>query len=350
MRPIRTFLAVLSLSAACVGGQTPSRELVDARAAYARASQSAAATEARADLAAARRALRDAEHAYSMSSSRERHLAVLAKRHALLAIERAQARVAEREAELARIASLRRADEAARAAEAARAEAEAARQQAQSEAAQREAAQQQADVARMTLEQTEKELADTRSKLAAQGTNLDERAPLLQERETALQAQLDKLRAERDTAQEARNEAERQRDQALAQVRTIATVTEEDRGMVITLPGEVMFRTNEARLLRHARTKLDDLAEALQHLDPNQSFVIEGHTDARGSAAYNRRLSRLRANAVRAYLVKRGVDPDRIVARGVGEEEPVASNADAEGRANNRRVEIVVSPSVVTRR
>ena len=108
-----------------------------------------------------------------------------------------------------------------------------------------------------------------------------------------------------------------------------------------------MFRSGSARLLPHAKDKLDDLASALNKLDDEQTFVIEGHTDARGSAAFNRRLSMRRAQAVRAYLIEQGISAQRIVARGKGSAEPVASNDDPEGRANNRRVEIVVTPSVV---
>jgi outer membrane protein OmpA-like peptidoglycan-associated protein len=161
--------------------------------------------------------------------------------------------------------------------------------------------------------------------------------------------------AERD-AVEARAEAARadaaraERDEALAALRAFATVNDTERGLVITVPAEVMFRVGSDQLLPRAREKLDSIVDALDDLEPTQSLVIEGHTDSSGSSVYNRELSERRALAVRAYLVSQGVGAERIIALGRGEDEPVASNAGAEGRANNRRVEIVVSPAAVSRR
>ena len=74
-----------------------------------------------------------------------------------------------------------------------------------------------------------------------------------------------------------------------------------------------------------------------------QSVVVEGFTDSKGSPWSNVDLSRRRAEAVRTYLVSRGCPPDRIVARGLGPDRPIADNASGEGRANNRRVEIVIN-------
>mgnify|MGYP001614481062 CR=1 FL=1 len=73
-----------------------------------------------------------------------------------------------------------------------------------------------------------------------------------------------------------------------------------------------------------------------------RNLVIEGHTDSRGSQAHNVDLSQRRAESVRTYLVSRGYGSDLIVARGLGDSRPVAKNSSAEGRANNRRVEIIV--------
>ena len=72
-------------------------------------------------------------------------------------------------------------------------------------------------------------------------------------------------------------------------------------------------------------------------------MIVEGYTDSVGSAAFNQTLSERRAEAVRAALVKAGVDPTRIVAQGYGKEYPVASNATDSGRAQNRRVEVTIS-------
>ena len=74
-----------------------------------------------------------------------------------------------------------------------------------------------------------------------------------------------------------------------------------------------------------------------------QNVVVEGYTDSKGPPWSNIDLSRRRAEAVRSYLVSRGCPTDRIVARGMGSDRPVADNASGEGRANNRRVEIVIN-------
>jgi len=313
---IRRYLIAIPFVVACAS-TGPSPELVSARDAYTRAAASRAATDAPGSLVSARHSLDAAEraHASDPGSTRARHLAYLAERHALIAIAHGNAGQAERTTAIARDTVQRRAQEAARAAERAKAEAERTQR---------------------SLAETERNLAETQRQLAAKGNQLDEQARQLREREVELQAQLNALRAERD--------------QALQAMRAIAKVHEEDRGLVITIPSEVMFRYDEATLLPRAKEKLDTVAEALQNLGPDQQFVIEGHTDARGGDAYNRDLSRRRAEAVRVYLIAKGVDPDRIVASGKGEANPVASNQNPEGRANNRRVEIVVSPPVVSRR
>jgi outer membrane protein OmpA-like peptidoglycan-associated protein len=82
-------------------------------------------------------------------------------------------------------------------------------------------------------------------------------------------------------------------------------------------------------------------AEALL-ASPNRGVVVEGFTDSQGADQYNLDLSQRRADAVRQYIVQRGYPSDRVQAHGIGEERPVADNATAEGRANNRRVEIIL--------
>ena len=74
-------------------------------------------------------------------------------------------------------------------------------------------------------------------------------------------------------------------------------------------------------------------------------MVVEGHTDSQGSASSNQDLSQRRAEAVRDYLVSRGIAGDRLTAQGFGPSRPIADNGTAEGRANNRRVEIVIPPT-----
>jgi outer membrane protein OmpA-like peptidoglycan-associated protein len=92
--------------------------------------------------------------------------------------------------------------------------------------------------------------------------------------------------------------------------------------------------------------KLNEVAEALIKNDSDSQMVVEGHTDSQGGADYNMELSRRRAQTVRDYLVSRQIAADRIIATGFGLTRPIADNTSAEGRANNRRVEIVVKPTV----
>jgi outer membrane protein OmpA-like peptidoglycan-associated protein len=122
-----------------------------------------------------------------------------------------------------------------------------------------------------------------------------------------------------------------------------AAVKQEPRGVVITLSGSVLFASDKSTLLPEAKTRLGQVAAALletkeRHLD------VEGYTDSQGKDAYNVDLSQRRADAVRTYLVTNGYPPDLIVAHGAGKTLPIADNATAEGRANNRRVEIIIAP------
>jgi OOP family OmpA-OmpF porin len=104
----------------------------------------------------------------------------------------------------------------------------------------------------------------------------------------------------------------------------------------------VNFQTNSDRLLPNAATILNDAAATLLK-NPSIKVEVAGHTDSDGSAEYNESLSARRAATVRDYLINGGVNPDRITARGYGEAQPVASNATAEGKAENRRVVLRVT-------
>jgi len=114
-----------------------------------------------------------------------------------------------------------------------------------------------------------------------------------------------------------------------------------DKGMVMTL-SDVLFDTGQATLKPGADRDLDRLAQALKD-NPNTRVKIEGHTDSVGSASFNQSLSERRAEAVADALETRGVPADRLEARGLGKEYPVASNDTPAGRQQNRRVEVVFS-------
>lgn len=136
--------------------------------------------------------------------------------------------------------------------------------------------------------------------------------------------------------------AEARAARAMESLNKIAQVKEEARGMVITLSGQVLFVTGKSELLPAARDQLDQVATALKDQGDLKPMVVEGYTDSVGSDATNLKLSKDRAEAVRAYLVSKGVPSDKISSVGKGKANPVASNDTPEGRANNRRVEIIV--------
>jgi len=137
--------------------------------------------------------------------------------------------------------------------------------------------------------------------------------------------------------------AEARAARAMESLNKIAQVKEEARGMVITLSGQVLFVTGKSELLPAARDQLDQVAVALKDQGDVKPMVVEGYTDSVGSDVTNQKLSKDRAEAVRAYLVSKGVPSEKITSVGKGESNPVASNDTPEGRANNRRVEIIVA-------
>lgn len=131
------------------------------------------------------------------------------------------------------------------------------------------------------------------------------------------------------------------RAQELEQQVTDLQAQETERGLVLTL-GAVLFETNKATLQSGSQRTVQKVAEFLNQY-PERKILIEGFTDSQGSDSYNQKLSQDRAQAVRDELAKHGVSAQRIDIVGYGEEYPVASNDNAAGRQQNRRVEIVVS-------
>ncbi|MCF6253440.1 MAG: OmpA family protein [Thiomicrorhabdus sp.] len=99
------------------------------------------------------------------------------------------------------------------------------------------------------------------------------------------------------------------------------------------------FDTNSATLKHSAHEELDTYAKFMK-AQPNSKVTITGHTDSRGEASYNQVLSEKRANAVKAYLVNKGISANRMETHGAGETNPIADNNTAEGRAHNRRVDV----------
>ena len=115
---------------------------------------------------------------------------------------------------------------------------------------------------------------------------------------------------------------------------------ETESGVVVTL-GDVLFATGETELLDEAMTSLVEVVDLLQ-TEPDKNIRIEGHTDSIGSSDANLRISGQRAEAVRAALIDLGVAADRMKALGMGEDYPIDTNETEEGRARNRRVDVIL--------
>jgi outer membrane protein OmpA-like peptidoglycan-associated protein len=157
---------------------------------------------------------------------------------------------------------------------------------------------------------------------------------------TQMQLQQEQSAAAAQAAQ--MQELEAKLKDARLTIAKIASVKDDDRGMVITLSGEVLFKTGKSDLKPAAMAKLDQIAQALEGKE--QPIVVYGFTDNVGTRDHNMGLSMSRAQSVRDYLVSKGIPKDLIEFRGEGPDNPVADNTSSDGRAQNRRVEIVVQP------
>lgn len=266
------------------------------------------------------------EQGKGLSEAQRQHLSYIAQRKLEIAQtaaerERDEALARELDAEHKEIllqASLREA-------ELARQETE--RMRMQSAAALEEAARARAE-AQAALEA--RDASDRQAQLAQEEASQARRLAQAREREAEL------ARREAELASLAAAELRRQLD-ALQSQRT-------DRGLVMTL-GDVLFETGEAELKAEALANLGKLVRFVEE-NPGQ-IVVEGHTDDRGSAAFNLQLSQRRADAVRRALEQRGIDATRITAIGQGEEQPIADNNTNAGRKKNRRVEIIIQDPTV---
>jgi outer membrane protein OmpA-like peptidoglycan-associated protein len=281
----RRIVAVLvALGVAACGSTPPPRELLDARAAFEKAKTGQAAQLKPEVVHEAKVSLDQAEAAFidDPGADRTRDLSYIAERKAELAMSQAGLAAAQAQKD--------------------------------------QAAKDVLSLQTQGLQKAQGELSQTRQQLAAAGQQLEAEKKARQDAEKRARDAIDKLA-----------------------VAAALAVKEESRGTVITLPGSVLFQSAKWDLLASAREKLDQVAEALKN-QSDHKMVVEGHTDSQGTESSNMDLSQRRAQTVRDYLVSRGVPSEIISASGVGQSRPVADNRSAEGRANNRRVEIIVQP------
>ena len=270
-------------------------------------------------------AVRDAEIAMLQSRARTDAERRAAEAEVRAAEERRRAaeELARREADARDTERVRAEAEARLAAERTRAEQDAAqRTQAERDRVAAELEKMKADLeaTRRAAEDAQKAAADERQKLEDQ-----------RKAEEARSAELARARDAQQLAEEAMKKTLSQ----LAQVR------EEARGLIVTLPGSIYFDVNKSDVKSAMRARLTEIARALATA-PDRHVLVEGHTDSDGTDEYNLKLSNLRAESVRSILVAGGISPDRVESHGYGETRPVAPNTTAAGKAQNRRVEIVL--------
>lgn len=283
-------LALPALLVAC-GAHMPPRELVDARAAYDHAAATQSTSLVPAELHVAKESLDVAERKFNddPDSADTRDSAYIAMRKA----QRAEA-----------LGNAAAANDSRRTAERDRVKTQSA-----------------------IIENQQGQLASAQDQIAR------ERANLAQQKQLTEQERAARVAAEKKAAD------------AMDALSKSLAVKADTRGTVITLSGGVLFATGQATILPGAQAQLNQVADALK-TQAEHHFTVEGHTDNQGTDAINNDLSNRRANAVRDYLVVRGVASEAITAQGFGSTRPVADNKSPEGRAMNRRVEIVVDRAV----
>lgn len=120
-----------------------------------------------------------------------------------------------------------------------------------------------------------------------------------------------------------------------------AEVIREGEGIIVKFDSGILFDVDRADLKAAARTNIQNLATSLKN-NPETNVLVIGHTDASGSDSHNYSLSDRRAGAVKAYALSQGIPSSRLSTQGRGETEPIADNTSESGKAQNRRVEVVI--------
>jgi outer membrane protein OmpA-like peptidoglycan-associated protein len=210
----------------------------------------------------------------------------------------------------------------------ARRDAELSAQQSQAEAAAAQAAAQQQALARQQAD-------SARQQAEAAAAEAEARAAAARQQQQAAEL----------SAQQAAQQAEQMRERLKQQLNQVLQTTETARGLIVNM-SDVLFDFNKYSLKPEAREKLAKVSGILLAY-PGLKMQVEGYTDSIGSDEYNQKLSEQRAEGVKDYLVGQSVSDANISATGYGKNDPIADNSSASGRAQNRRVELVVSGSAI---
>jgi outer membrane protein OmpA-like peptidoglycan-associated protein len=133
-------------------------------------------------------------------------------------------------------------------------------------------------------------------------------------------------------------------EEALKRDVKTATIERDGDKLTVRFKSAILFDVDKTALKEDATTELADLARVLKDY-PDTVLVVEGHTDSTGSAAHNKKLSDQRAQSVIQVLSSDGVDRSRLTSKGLGEDKPIQPNSTADGRAQNRRVEVHIAPN-----
>jgi outer membrane protein OmpA-like peptidoglycan-associated protein len=167
----------------------------------------------------------------------------------------------------------------------------------------------------------------------------------VQKQREALKVEVARVQTEKKQVEADREQIRRDRDAIAARLSgalgKVASTERSGRGLVVSLSGGILFETGKSALKTDAKVSLAKLAGILLMI-PNTNIQVEGHTDATGSEEKNAKLSLERASAVKEFLKSQGVEEARMSAKGLAATKPVAPNDSPDGRAKNRRVEIVV--------
>jgi outer membrane protein OmpA-like peptidoglycan-associated protein len=202
---------------------------------------------------------------------------------------------------------------------------------------------------RAEAERQTREAQDTAQKAAMAQAQAELTSASAQQQQQAAQAESDRNRAAAAASDQQLQQAVREREELrarlLQQFNAILETRDTARGLVVNM-SDVLFDSGKYTLRPAAREKLAKISGIVLAY-PSLKLAVEGNTDSVGSEAFNQELSENRAGSVRDYLVKQGIPTASVTSRGLGKTQPVASNDTAEGRQQNRRVELVVSGEVI---